>query len=181
MWHDRKKRYRFQLYYCKEDPHYHLITGPENISWPAWSFPSLFSLIRFEDDKNKEEFAERKISKEDLEFCSQELEDIKKEIYSLAAIRKAGGDSEFCIPREELLQEIHIGIFWTEFQLGKISYMYYLYLHDSGAYAMPLYCDFLQRKMPKPENPTKKDWAELAKERVRLKGIEELGIRLIPG
>ena len=185
MWQDPAKRHHFKLHYCECDNHYHILLGPENISWPFWSLAAALKMIDFTQSMFMQDFEKGEIDAAKLEYDEQELDRLRREITLKSRIQKADSSGQFekgfRMPRDILPHEGNIARFWSSFLLGKSESMCYATEASYGPSIMPLFCDFVHREDKTiPLKMTRKGWHERAMEPVTRMTMEELGIMLDP-
>lgn len=178
MWQDPQQRHHYKLHYCKQDNHYHFLLEPENISSPFWSLEAALKMVALHEELFKQDFLKGVIGPDEFAFGRGELERLKKEIVARSEIRRE--DEEYLMPRRLLRREIDIANAWQEFLLETKSYIFCVHEALGDLFTKPLYCDFVQRKHPKPESATRDEWEALADKPVTRIRMEDLDIMLEP-
>lgn len=179
-----RKGHHFKLHHCKQDNHYHIILGQDNISWPFWSLESALKMVEFTRSIFTDDFAKGNIPGSELEFGDNQLHLIEEQIRIRSHIQNIGLNGQFApgflMPRKKLFKEGNVAKYWAAFLREEIPYMGYIHEDFLGSYFTPLYCDFISRSHPRPERATRKGWEWLAQEKVTRITMEELGIQLEP-
>ncbi len=166
-------RYRYQLYECASG-HYHMLTGPENISPPFWSKEAG---IKFADD-----FLTQHAKGQSWMY--NEMARIKAEMTAAARLQRRDERGRFAAGPEMWSSMVHrehtMPQIWADLRSGQQQTVYYLEMSAGREVSFPLYCDFAQRKGEPLRKGLRSEWEQIVAEPVTLRTMEELGIALEP-
>ena len=165
--------FEYQIHTCSEDYHHHIITGPNNVSWPFWSHEAALKML-----EHLHLIIGPSISHEE----KQKIQKLHLVINCLAYIQKSdklGRFGKLRMPRKFLYRESSIAEMWVELFTNKEPKAYCIDQTIMGTFAMPLYCDFVRRKEQRPSGAlSKQGLDELADAVVEPLSIKDLGIEL---
>lgn len=169
----------FLLHRCEVGSHYHLITGPEEISWPFCSLEAGLKLVELAQKHSPEG-----LNLEERQIREAGLNSLKGKIVEQSCIRNIGRFGRFMqgyrMPRHFIPGEIGLAVPWARFRNGEIPYMGYVSEETFGTFFLPLFCEFVHRDQepPKGSTLTRTEWAKLAEAPARVVTMQERGIVL---
>lgn len=168
----------YRLHHCKAHGHYHIISGPEDVSWPLWSREAILNMARLCRAGNH-----LWLQPEDIPRAERELGAIRDEANRLARTQRRDRGKftkDFLIPRNMLPGERGVTDGWSKFRCGAVPYMGYVAEEVFGTLFLPLYCDFVGRDEPlvAGRSLSRAEWARLAEKPARVVTIAELGLAL---